>query len=93
MNRHQIEGKWKQFRGNVKERWGKLRDNDLAIIRGKREQLAGSVQEVYGIAKDRAEKQVSAFMDDLAAPKAGRVVRVRVRVVRRRKTRSTAGAR
>jgi uncharacterized protein YjbJ (UPF0337 family) len=89
MNWDRIEGKWKQFRGKVKERWGKLRDDDLDTIRGKREQLVGRVQEVYGIAKDRARKQVDEFVDRLFEPKDGRVVRVRVQIVRRRKSRSS----
>ena len=61
MNWDQIEGKWKQNVGKVKEKWGKLTDDDLDVIRGKREQLVGRVQERYGIAKEEAEKQVNEF--------------------------------
>ena len=59
MNWDQIEGKWKQSVGQVKERWGKLTDDDLTVIRGKRDQLVGKVQERYGIMRDEAERQVS----------------------------------
>lgn len=61
MNWDQIEGKWKQFKGQVTERWGKLTDDELDVIGGKREQLVGKVQERYGLAKEEAEKQVDDF--------------------------------
>ena len=61
MNWDQIEGKWKQSVGKVKEKWGKLTDDDLTMINGKKEQLVGKIQERYGIAKDAAEKQVDEF--------------------------------
>ena len=61
MNWDQIEGKWKQSVGRVKEKWGKLTDDDLTLINGKKEQLVGKIQERYGIAKDAAEKQVEEF--------------------------------
>jgi uncharacterized protein YjbJ (UPF0337 family) len=61
MNQDQMEGKWKQFKGKAKEQWGKLTDDDLDVIAGKRDQLIGKVQERYGIAREEAEKQVSAF--------------------------------
>jgi uncharacterized protein YjbJ (UPF0337 family) len=61
MNWDQIEGKWKQSMGKVREKWGKLTDDDLTVINGKKEQLVGKIQERYGIAKDAAEKQVDEF--------------------------------
>ncbi|MDW5443586.1 CsbD family protein [Polaromonas sp. SM01] len=61
MNKDQVEGNWLQFKGKVKEQWGKLTDDDLDVIDGKREQLLGRIQERYGIAKDEAEKQVVSF--------------------------------
>ena len=51
-------GNWKQFKGKVKEQWGKLTDDDMTVIEGKRDQLVGKVQERYGYAKDEAEKEV-----------------------------------
>lgn len=56
-----IEGSWKQFTGKAKEQWGKLTDDDLTEIAGKRDQLAGKIQERYGYAKDKAEKEIRAF--------------------------------
>ena len=58
MNSDQLKGKWKQMKGSVKERWGKLTDDDLDVIDGKHEQLVGKIQERYGIAKDAAQRQV-----------------------------------
>jgi uncharacterized protein YjbJ (UPF0337 family) len=57
MNWDQIEGKWKQFSGSARERWGKLTDNDWHMIGGKKDQLVGRIQERYGIAKEEAERQ------------------------------------
>jgi uncharacterized protein YjbJ (UPF0337 family) len=62
MNWDQIEGKWKQSMGKVKAKWGKLTDDDMTVINGKKEQLVGKIQERYGIAKDAAEKQVDEFI-------------------------------
>lgn len=61
MNQDTFEGNWKQFRGKVKEEWGKLTDDDLDVIAGKRDQLLGRLQERYGIAKDAAEERIKEF--------------------------------
>ena len=61
MNKDEIGGNWKQFKGKAKEKWGKLTDDDMTVIEGKRDQLVGRVQERYGIAKDKAEEQVAAW--------------------------------
>ena len=61
MNWDVVEGNWKQFKGIVKEKWGKLTDDSLDTIAGKREQLAGKIQQAYGITKDQAEQQLKAF--------------------------------
>ena len=58
MNEDTIAGNWKQFKGKVKEQWGKLTDDDLDVIAGKRDQMVGKLQERMGIAQDEAEKQV-----------------------------------
>jgi len=58
MNWNQAEGNWKQFTGKVKEAWGKLTDDEIDQIAGKRDILIGKVQEKYGIAQEEAEKQV-----------------------------------
>jgi uncharacterized protein YjbJ (UPF0337 family) len=65
MNWDQIMGRWKQWKGKAKEKWGKLTDDDLTVAAGKREQLAGLLQERYGYAKDEAEKAVDEFAREL----------------------------
>jgi uncharacterized protein YjbJ (UPF0337 family) len=57
MNWDQVEGKWKQMKGAAKEKWGKLTDDDLDRIAGKRERLTGRLQECYGLHEEVAEKQ------------------------------------
>ena len=61
MNVDTLKGQWKQLTGKLKEKWGKLTDNDLAIVNGTREQLIGKIQEKYGYAKEQAEKEVAEF--------------------------------
>jgi len=61
MNWDIVKGDWKQFRGKVKEQWGKLTDDDLDQIEGKRDQLLGAVQKRYGLARDEADKQIAKF--------------------------------
>lgn len=58
MNWDQIEGKWKQLKGTAKQKWGKLTDDDLDFIGGKRDQLVGRIQERYGISKEEAQRQI-----------------------------------
>jgi uncharacterized protein YjbJ (UPF0337 family) len=58
MNSDQLEGKWKQLKGSVKEKWGKLTDDDLDIIAGKHDQLLGKIQERYGVTREEAAKQL-----------------------------------
>jgi len=58
MNWDQLEGKWKQVKGSVRTRWGKLTDDDLDVIGGQKDQLVGKIQERYGIQKDEAQRQV-----------------------------------
>lgn len=65
MNQDRIEGNWKQFKGNVKEKWGKLTDDDLDVIEGRRDQLEGKIQERYGYAKDQAKKDVDSWFSSL----------------------------
>jgi uncharacterized protein YjbJ (UPF0337 family) len=61
MNWDQIEGKWTQVKGQVKEKWGKLTDDDLDVIAGKRDQLEGKLQETYGRTKEQVKKEVDEF--------------------------------
>ena len=59
MNWDRIEGNWKQLKGVVQEQWGKLTDDQLDVIAGKRDQLAGKIQETYGVSKEEVENQIS----------------------------------
>lgn len=65
MNWDQVAGNWKQAKGKVREKWGKLTDDDLGVIAGKRDQLVGRIQERYGIAKEEAERQADAFVQSM----------------------------
>jgi uncharacterized protein YjbJ (UPF0337 family) len=59
MNWDRVEGNWKQLKGKVREKWGKLTDDHLDAINGRRDMLAGKIQEAYGIGKDEVERQIS----------------------------------
>ncbi|HEX5804311.1 MAG TPA: CsbD family protein [Azospira sp.] len=61
MNWNIVEGNWKQFQGKVKTQWGKLTDDQLDVIAGRRIELAGKIQEAYGISRDEADKQINDF--------------------------------
>ena len=61
MNPDRIQGRWKQLKGKVKEQWGKLTDDDLDVIAGRREQVLGRIQQRHGLAKDEADRQVSTW--------------------------------
>jgi uncharacterized protein YjbJ (UPF0337 family) len=58
MDWNRVEGNWKQIKGQIKEKWGKLTDDDLNVINGKRDQLEGKIQERYGYAKDQTKKDI-----------------------------------
>jgi uncharacterized protein YjbJ (UPF0337 family) len=58
MNWDRVEGNWKQIKGKVREQWGKLTDDDIDNIAGKRDQLVGRIQESYGLERDEAERRV-----------------------------------
>jgi uncharacterized protein YjbJ (UPF0337 family) len=60
-----VQGSWKQLTGKVKEKWGKLTDDDLTAINCRRDQLEGKIQERYGIAKDQVRKDVDDWLSGL----------------------------
>jgi uncharacterized protein YjbJ (UPF0337 family) len=62
MNWNQIEGNWEQFKGKVQTQWGKLTDDDLDVINGKRKELAGRLQARYGTAQEEAEKDIDTWL-------------------------------
>ena len=61
MNEDRIQGKWKQLKGTIQEKWGKLTNDDLDVAEGNTEYLAGKIQERYGMAKDEAESAAREF--------------------------------
>ncbi|MBD63718.1 MAG: hypothetical protein CME62_00800 [Halobacteriovoraceae bacterium] len=65
MNNDQFEGKWKEMKGKVQQKWGKLTDDDMDRIEGKRTELEGRVQERYGRTKDEAKREVDDFIHRL----------------------------
>jgi uncharacterized protein YjbJ (UPF0337 family) len=65
MDWNRVEGNWKQFKGQIKEKWGNLTDDDLDKIEGNRDQLEGRIQERYGIAKDQVRKDVDTWLESV----------------------------
>jgi uncharacterized protein YjbJ (UPF0337 family) len=67
MNWQQIEGKWDQLKGDVRAKWGKLTDDDMHTLGGKKDNLVGKLVERYGILKEEAETQVDEWLHKLDA--------------------------
>ena len=65
INKDVLEGKWKQVEGKVKQKWGKLTDDDLLEVKGDMKLLSGKIQERYGLKKEEAEKQVNEMMEKI----------------------------
>ena len=63
MNRDWLEGNWKQARGKIQERWGKLTDDDLDVIAGRRDQLIGRIQELYGNTRDEVAREIDEMFE------------------------------
>jgi uncharacterized protein YjbJ (UPF0337 family) len=66
MNWNQIEGQWSQMKSNAKSAWGKLSNDDLMYIDGKRDKLIGKIQERYGVMKEQAQRDVDAWVEKMA---------------------------
>jgi uncharacterized protein YjbJ (UPF0337 family) len=62
MNEDILKGKWKEIKGEIKVKWGKLSDDDLTAVEGKKEKLLGILQQKYGYAKDKAEQEYKDFI-------------------------------
>ena len=62
MNWDQVQGKWKQVKGSVREHFGKLTDDDLEVVAGNRDKFVGLIQERYGIAKEEAQKRADEWV-------------------------------
>jgi uncharacterized protein YjbJ (UPF0337 family) len=65
MNWDQLEGKWKELKGKARSKWGKLTDDDLENVAGKKDVLLGRIQQRYGYKRDQAEKEVDAWLKGL----------------------------
>lgn len=63
MNKDIFEGKWEEVKGKLKQKWGKLTDNDFEIIEGTHQEIYGKLQQHYGYSKEEAEKMVQRFKD------------------------------
>jgi uncharacterized protein YjbJ (UPF0337 family) len=68
MNWDVLKGQWKQMIGKVKSKWGKLTDDDLTTISGKKDEFVGKLQERYGYKKDQAEREVDDFLRSVDQP-------------------------
>jgi uncharacterized protein YjbJ (UPF0337 family) len=68
MNWDQVAGQWKQLKGSVKEKYGKLTDDDLNQIAGRREQFIGKIQERYGIAREEAQRRADEWLHAAGEP-------------------------
>ncbi len=65
MNWDQVEGSWKQYKGKIMSRWGKLTDDDIESINGKRTELLGLLQSRYGRARNEAEGEIDKWIEKL----------------------------
>ena len=66
MNWERISGNWAHWKGRVRERWGRLSDDQLSIVAGRREQLAGRIQEAYGLTREEADRQLKNWERNLS---------------------------
>lgn len=65
MNWDRVEGNWKQFAGQARQKWGKLTDNDWQVVAGRKDELVGRIQERYGIAREEARKEADEWAKNL----------------------------
>ena len=65
MNKDIFEGKWKEMRGQIKEWWGELTDDDLEKAGGKADQIVGLLQQKYGYTREAAEEKFNRRIKDL----------------------------
>ncbi len=65
MDWDRIAGSWKEYKGQVKTQWGKLTDDDVDVVNGRREELEGRLQKSYGYAKDKARTEVDGWLNRL----------------------------
>jgi len=66
MNWDRVEGDWKEFKGKVQQKWGKLTSDDLNMVEGKRTELAGHLKQRYSYARDQAQREIDAWLKEAA---------------------------
>jgi len=66
MNWDRVEGNWKQMKGKARQKWGKLTNDDLNLVEGKRIELIGRIQERYGVQRDEAERQIDSWLRNMS---------------------------
>ncbi|MGA3079024.1 MAG: CsbD family protein [Bryobacteraceae bacterium] len=72
MDWNEVEGKWNQMKGSVREKFGKLTDDDMQVIAGKKDQFLGKLQQRYGVSRQQAMKDLDAWLQGLHATEAPR---------------------
>lgn len=68
MNQDEIKGKWKQFKGSFKEKWGKFTDDEIQQMDGVRDKIVGALQEKYGRTKEQAQKDYDEWYANVNSP-------------------------
>ena len=63
LNEDQFKGKWKQFKGELKKKWGNFTDDDLLYIEGSRDKLDGKIQERYGDRREEVKKWIDEWFE------------------------------
>ena len=63
MNKEQAKGSWNEFAGKVRQQWGKLTDDDIALLKGNRQEFYGKLQKIYGLGKEEVERQIKQIED------------------------------
>jgi len=63
MNEDILKGQWKELKGRVRRRWGKITDDDMAQIQGDREVLAGKIQERYGRSREQVDEELDRWLE------------------------------
>jgi uncharacterized protein YjbJ (UPF0337 family) len=64
MNKEIVKGRWKEIKGKVKQKWGKLTDDEITQMKGSYEELTGTLQKRYGYKKEQAETELNAFLEE-----------------------------
>ena len=69
MNTDILKGKWNQVKGEMRSRWGKLTDDDMAQVQGDGEKMLGKLQERYGYTREQAERELNDFLNSSKQPR------------------------